>query len=44
MVPSVEKDCKYFIGYKSDDDYKIQPLGIMLPKGGAYVSYDGETK
>ena len=35
---------KYFIGYE-DDDHKIKPLRIKLPKPSAYVkSYDGETK
>ena len=44
MVSSGEKNYKYFIGYKNDD-HKIKPLHIMLPKTSAYVkSYDGETK
>ena len=44
MVSSVEKSYKYFIDYK-DDDYKIKPLHIMLPKTSAYVKlYSGETK
>ena len=39
-----EKNYKYFIGCK-DDDHKIKPLRIMLPKTNAYAkSYDGETK
>ena len=38
------KNYKYFIGYK-DDDHKIKPLRIMLPKTSAYVKrYGGETK
>lgn len=38
---SGEKNYKYFYGYK-DDDYKIKPLYIILPKTGAYIkSYDG---
>ena len=42
MVSSGEKNYKYFIGYKNDD-HKIKPLHIMLPKTSAYVkSYDGE--
>ena len=46
MISSGEKIYKYFIGYKDDDDdYKIKPLHIMLPKTSAYVKhYDGETK
>ena len=44
MVSSVEKSYKYFIDYK-DDDYKIKPLHIMLPKTSAYVKiYYGETE
>ena len=43
MVSPGEK-CKCFIGYKDDND-KIKPLCIMLPKTSAYVkTYDGETK
>ena len=39
-----EKKYKYFIGYLDNDD-KVQPLNIMLPKTTAYVkSYDGQTK
>lgn len=30
-VSSGEENYKYFMGYK-DDDYKIKPLCIMLPK------------
>ena len=41
MVSSGEK--KYFLGYK-DDDYKIKPLPIMLPKTSACIkSNDGES-
>ena len=45
LVSSGEKkNYKYFISLL-DDDYKIKPLCIMLPKTGAYVkSYDVETK
>ena len=44
MVFSGKKNCKYFVGYK-DDNHKMKPLRIMLPKTSAYVkSYDGETK
>ena len=32
MVSSGEKNYKYFIGYKEDDDCKIKPLHIILPK------------
>ena len=43
MVSSSEKNYKTFIGYK-DNDQKIKPICIMLPKMTAYVkSYDGET-
>ena len=43
MVSSSEKNYKTFIGYK-DNDQKIKPFCIMLPKMTAYVkSYDGET-
>ena len=39
-----EKNYKYFIGYL-DNDNKVKPLHIMLPKTSAYVkSYDGQTK
>ena len=42
-VPSCEKNYKYFISYM--DDYKIQPLDIILSETNAYVkSYHGETK
>ena len=34
---SEKKGYKYFIGYKDDDDYKIKPLGIMLPETSTYV-------
>ena len=44
MVSSCDKNCKFFIGCR-DDDQKIEPLRIMLPKASAYVkSYDRETK
>ena len=44
MVSSGEKYYRSFVGYTGDDDYKIKPLRIMLPKTSAYVkSYDGET-
>ena len=44
MVFSSEKIYNYFNGYK-DDDQKIKPLRIMLPKTSAYVkSYDGDIK
>ena len=44
MVSPGEKNHKYFIGYKNDD-HKIKPLRLMLPKTSAYVKrYDGETK
>ena len=37
------KKYEYFIAY-NDDDHKIKPLHITLPKTSAYVkSYDGET-
>ena len=40
----LRKNYKYFIGYL-DDDYKMKPLHIILPKTSAYIkSYDGETK
>ena len=36
-----KKGNKHFIGYK-DDDYKIKPLCIMLPKISGYAkSFDG---
>ena len=38
-----EKNYKYFIGYWYND-YKINPLHIMLPKTSAYVKgYDRQT-
>ena len=41
---SGEENYKYFFVYM-DDDYKIKPFSIVLPKTSAYVkSYDGETK
>ena len=41
---SDEKNIKFFIGHM-DDDNKIKPLYIMLPKTNAYVSsFDSETK
>ena len=44
MVPSHEKNYKYFVGY-NDNDYKIKPFWMMLPKTATYIeSYDGETK
>ena len=44
MGSSGEKNYKYFIDYK-DDDYKIKPLHIMLPKASAHLkSYDGGSK
>ena len=43
MVFSAEKNYKCFIGYK-DDDYKIKPLRIMLPKRSPYAKIcDDET-
>ena len=43
-VSSGEENYEYFISYK-DDDYKVKPLCIMLPKISRYVkSYDDETK
>ena len=39
-----EKSNKYLIGYLNNDD-KVKPLHIMLPKTRAYVkSYDWKTK
>ena len=44
MVSSGEKSNKYFIGYM-DDDCKIKPFSIILPKFGALVEiYDAKTK
>ena len=40
----VKKNYKYFIGYLNND-HKIKPLHIMLPKTSVYVkSYDGQTR
>ena len=40
----VKRNYKYFIGY-SNDDYKVKPLQIMLPKTSAYVkNYNGQSK
>ena len=42
-ISSVEKKYQYFIGYM-DDDHKIKPFNLILPKASAYVkSCDGET-
>ena len=39
-----KKNYQYFIGYLNND-HKVKPLHIMLPKTSAYVkSYDGQTK
>ena len=39
-----EENYKYFIGYL-DNDNKVNPLYIILPKTSAYIkSYDGQTK
>ena len=39
-----KKNYKYFIGC-IDDDCKIKPFSIILPKTGTYVKrYDDETK
>ena len=44
MVSCGEKNYQYFVSYK-DNDYKIKPLHIMLPKMSDHIkSYDGETK
>ena len=44
MVSSAKKKEKFFIGYK-DDDYKVKPFYIMLPKTKTYVKkYDSETR
>ena len=44
MGHSGEKNSKYFIGYM-DDDYKIKPISIILPKTSTYIkSYDDKTK
>ena len=43
-ISSSKKNCKYSIGYL-DDDYRIKPLHIMLPKASDYVKiYDGQIK
>ena len=43
-ISSSEKSYDYFIGYWYDD-YKFQPLDIMLPKTSAYLkNHDEETK
>ena len=34
-----EQKYKYFVAYKDDDDHKIKPIHIMLPK----MSYNGES-
>ena len=40
----MKRNYKYFIGY-SNDDYKVKPLQIMLPKTRAYVkNYNGQSK
>ena len=39
-----KKTYKYFIGY-SQNNYKVNPLRIMLPKTTGYAKrYDGQTK
>ena len=44
VIKADKKNYKYFIG-SLDDDYKIKPLHIILPKTSSYIkSYDGETK
>ena len=43
-IPFGEKSYNYFIGYLNDN-HKVKPLYIMLPKTSAYVKgYDGQTK
>ena len=43
-IYSGRKNYKYFIGYLHDD-YKVEPLHIMLPKASAYVKcHDGQAK
>ena len=43
-ISSVEKYCKYFIGYLHNY-FKVKPLHIMLPKTSPYLkSYDSQTK
>ena len=45
MVSSGKWKCKYFIGWRDDDDYRVKPLRILLPIRRAYVkNYDGDTK
>ena len=47
MVSYIVKGSKYIIGYidDGDDDYRIKPLHIMLPKTRGYVKiYEGKTK
>ena len=40
----MKKNYKYFIVFLYND-YKVEPLHIMLPKTSAYVkNYDGQTK
>ena len=40
----MKRNYKYFIGY-SNDDYKVKPLQIRLPKTRAYVkNYNGQSK
>ena len=40
----MKKNYKYFIGYLYND-YKVEPLHIILPKTEAYIkSYDWQTK
>ena len=39
-----EKNCKYFIGYLNNDN-RVKPLHIMLPKTSAFVKrYERQTK
>ena len=33
-----KKTYKYLIGYKDDDDHRVTPLRIMLPKTNAWVN------
>ena len=40
MVPSGKKNYRYFIGSK-DDDNKIKPFSIVLPKTSTYVESYG---
>ena len=40
----MKKNYKYFIGYLNNDN-KVKPLHVMLPKTSAYIkSHDGQTK